>query len=183
MSANLAQHGVRDSDIGNLLYDNDFWRFSLVVYGRVEVARECLALQKAFEMDVNLLLFCAWLGAQSIALSKTEIEDATRVVAPWHDIVVRPLRGVRRYAKTLDSTEFESFRIMVKDVELEAEQIEQAMLFGYSKRLQNSANADRLDAVTQNVKNYIAIKSGSVAPPTLELSAPHLIDAACRLSI
>ncbi len=177
----MAQHGARDSDIGGLQYTNDFWRFSLVVYERAEVAQECMSLQQAFEIDVNLLLFCAWLGARAVTLSRAEIEEAERIVTSWHEYVVRPLRGARRYVKTLSRDEFENFRATVKDIELEAEQIEQAILFAYSKRIESSAGADCRDAVTQNVKNYIAIKSGSAKAPTLELSAPHLIDAACRL--
>jgi uncharacterized protein (TIGR02444 family) len=50
--------------------DNVFWRFSLAVYASDGVARECLALQEALKADVNLLLFCAWMGARNVALSR-----------------------------------------------------------------------------------------------------------------
>ena len=179
----MAEHDPRDSGTDRLQYDNEFWRFSLAVYGQAEVAQECLALQQALGIDVNLLLFCAWLGARAIALSKTDIEAASRTVAAWQENVVRPLRGVRQQVKTLYRDEFGSFRANVKGIELEAEQIEQAMLFAYSKRIQSPrAGADRPDAIAQNVKEYIAMKSGAAAARPPELSAPHLIDAARRLS-
>ncbi len=178
---NLARHDTPDSGTEQLQHDNDFWRFSLTVYARREVAEECLRLQQALDVDVNVLLFCAWMGTRTFILDGKDIEAAVSAVAAWHEHVVRPLRGARQHVKTLHRDGLEKFRTKVKGVELEAEQIEQAMLFAFSKRLENSAGADPRDAVTRNVANYIAMKSGGAAGPGSELSAPQLIDAACRL--
>ena len=96
----MVEQSPRDGNRSELQYDNEFWRFSLAVYKPADVAAECLALQEAIGLDVNLLLFCAWLGTRAIVLSRSDIEAASRVVAPWHTSVVRPLRGVRRHIKT-----------------------------------------------------------------------------------
>ena len=162
-------------DTGALQYDNEFWRFSLAVYGQGEVAKECLQLQQALGIDINLLLFCAWLGTRGIALSKAEIEAASSTVGSWHENVVRPLRGVRQHIKKLERIDVESFRGKVKGMELEAEQIEQAMLFAHSKKIQ-IPKTDSRDAITTNVKNYIAMTSSAAS-----LSAPRLIETAHRL--
>ena len=42
--------------------DHPFWEFSLRVYGNGGVPTACLALQERHAIDVNLLLFCAWIG-------------------------------------------------------------------------------------------------------------------------
>ncbi|MFB3151067.1 MAG: TIGR02444 family protein, partial [Alphaproteobacteria bacterium] len=42
--------------------DNPCWDFALVVYRRDGVAEACLALQESQGVDVNVLLFCCWLG-------------------------------------------------------------------------------------------------------------------------
>jgi uncharacterized protein (TIGR02444 family) len=162
------------SEIANdtLQYDNEFWRFSLAVYSQAGVAEECLALQEAVGADVNLLLFCAWTGARAIVLSGDDIEQAMALVVAWHDHVVRQLRSVRQHMKGLEFERFESFRARVKSIELEAEQIEQAILFAHSKRLQ-SARKNARDAVAENLKKYIEMKSGSKS-----LAAPVLVDAA-----
>jgi uncharacterized protein (TIGR02444 family) len=179
----LAQDDPRDCGTDKLDYDNEFWRFSLAVYEQAEVAQECLALQQALGIDVNLLLFCAWVGTRAVALSSKDIEAVSIIVSAWHENVVRPLRGVRQQVKILYQDEFGSFRTSVKGIELEAEQIEQAMLFAYSKRIQSPrASADCHDAIAQNVKEYIEMKSGTAAGQPPELSAPRLIDAARRLS-
>ncbi len=173
----MIKQGSRD---GELQYDNEFWRFSLAVYKPPDVAAECLALQEAVGLDVNLLLFCAWLGTRAIVLSRSDIEAASRVVALWHNSVVRPLRGVRRHIKTQYGDALESLRSRVKDDELQAEQIEQAMLFAYAQGIQGpSGGTDRRDAVARNVNEYISMMSGGTAPVQ---AAPLLIRAAQLLA-
>ncbi len=175
---------------GQLDYDNSFWRFSLAVYGRGEVAKECLGLQDAYGIDVNILLFCAWLGTQSVALNREDIEAASRTVAGWHEDIVRPLRAVRQRVK--DFSDDEKLRASIKGIEIEAEQIEQAMLFAYSRHLQRG-NAAQGDCVARNVRQYIEMKApaavaqgsgqGSAqtsAQASAQVSATHLIDAARR---
>jgi uncharacterized protein (TIGR02444 family) len=44
--------------------ENDFWRFSLRIYRAPGVADECIAVQERYGIDVNLMLFCAWLAAE-----------------------------------------------------------------------------------------------------------------------
>jgi uncharacterized protein (TIGR02444 family) len=170
------KQGSRDGNGSELQYDNEFWRFSLAVYKPADVAAECLALQEAVGLDVNLLLFCAWLGTRAIVLSRSDIEAASRVVASWHASVVRPLRGVRRHIKTQYGDAFENLRSRVKDDELQAEQVEQAMLFAYAQGIQSSADgADRRGAVARNVNEYISMLSGVAATVS---GAPLLVRAA-----
>jgi len=77
--------------------------------------------------------------------------------------------------KGLELEDSEIFRARVKSVEIEAEQIEQAILFAYSKRFQ-STHRDICNAIAANVGKYIELKSGQKI-----LAAPVLIDAALRL--
>jgi uncharacterized protein (TIGR02444 family) len=170
----------RDGSRSELQYDNEFWRFSLAVYRPADVAAECVALQEAIGLDVNLLLFCAWLGTRSAVLSRSDIEAASRVVAAWHNSVVRPLRSVRRHIKKQYGDAFEALRSRVKDDELQAEQVEQALLFSYAQGIQiSSGGPDRRDAVAQNVNAYISMLPGAARPG---LGAPLLVSAA-QLSI
>jgi len=160
---------------GDLNYDNEFWRFSLAVYGQAEVAKECLALQDALGVDVNILLFCAWLGTHSVALQREDIEAALRAVAAWQDDIVRPLRAVRQRTKALSVDEH--FRAGIKDAEIKAEQIEQAMLFAVAQQLQGRRSIEG-DAIASNVRRYIELKSPASGPG----SATHLIQAAQRIA-
>ena len=101
-----------------LEFDNEFWRFSLVVYAAPKVADECLALQETFGIDVNLLLFCAWLGAaRRVVLTQSDVERADAAVRNCHESVVHPLRGVRQTLKSICG-DCDGFRLKVKAIEL-----------------------------------------------------------------
>ena len=113
--------------------DNAFWKFSFAVYAAPGVADECLAMQESHGIDVNVLLFCAWLAAaRKVALTPRDIAAIGAQVGAWHDSAVKPLRGVRRYMKNVPGGDVAALRTRVKAAELEAEQIEQAMLFAYA---------------------------------------------------
>ena len=114
--------------------DNALWKFSLAVYAAPGVADECLAVQESHGVDVNVLLFCVWLAvARKVALTPQDIDAIGAQVGVWHDSAVRPLRGVRRYMKNVPGGDAAVLRTRVKGAELEAEQIEQAMLFAYAE--------------------------------------------------
>jgi len=153
---------------GKFEFDNAFWQFSLSIYGQSDVAEECLALQEAAGIDVNVLLFCAWLGTQGVVLSKEDIAAAVSKIETWSENVVRPLRGVRQRMKGLYRNEFAKLRERVKTLELEAEQVEQAILFAHAKKI-HRAGADRRKAISQNVDQYLGAAS-----------APRLVAAVQR---
>jgi len=151
---------------GGLELDNAFWQFSLSIYGQADVAEECLALQETIGIDVNVLLFCAWLGTRGIVLGKEDVAATSETVEAWSENIVRPLRGVRQRMKGLYRNAFAELRERVKTLELEAEQVEQAILFAHAKKI-HGADADRRKAIGQNVDQYLRTAS-----------APRLIAAA-----
>ena len=178
----MIRHDASECIASGLQYDNEFWRFSLLTYGQSEVAQECLALQETLDVNINLLLFCAWVGAQGIMLSGENIGAASKAVAAWDETVVHPLREVRKHIKSLSVGELEDFRSRLKDIELEAEKIEQAILFNYWKSISRPpAGADRRDVITENVKKYVASKCNFGEGHLTQRSAPYLIGAALRL--
>ena len=170
----VEQAPYNDQDL--LQPDNEFWRFSLRVYDQEGVAEECLELQDRHGVNVNLLLFCAWMGTQAITLDRNDIEAAAQVVVHWDAMVVRPLRIARKEMKT--DPDMATVRARAKALEIEAEQIEQAMLFAHARRLR-SANAHQGDAIAHNVNQYVAVATNAALS---EAAAPCLIKAARHLS-
>jgi uncharacterized protein (TIGR02444 family) len=110
---------------------NPFWDFSLKVYAGDGIAPACLALQDGKGMDVNLLLFCCWAGLHGRSLKTAEMESLIAEVAPWRTQVIEPLRAVRRQLRAEDGTGVASspLRTYVKAAELEAEAVQQRILF------------------------------------------------------
>ena len=56
--------------------DNAFWRFSLRTYRAPGVEAACLALQERCGADVNLLLFCGWVGREGRVLDEASLRSA-----------------------------------------------------------------------------------------------------------
>jgi uncharacterized protein (TIGR02444 family) len=105
---------------------NPFWDFSLAVYGRPGVPSCCLALQDRRGVDVNVLLFAAWVGLDcGIRLSAEGLARIDAAVSGWRDGMVRPLRALRRRAKAEDDALYRR----MKAAELEAERVQQDRLF------------------------------------------------------
>jgi uncharacterized protein (TIGR02444 family) len=160
--------------------NNPFWRFSLAVYAADGVAGECLDLQARHGIDVNLLLFVAWLGAsRRRTMSPSDIEDARTRVRRWHDETVRPLRSVRVALKSMDEPGAQDLRAEVKALELEAERIEQVALHALATERWPDTGADdpRL-AARANVTNFL--RSHGISEPGAE--PPRLIEAALHNS-
>jgi uncharacterized protein (TIGR02444 family) len=162
--------------------DTPFWVFSLAVYGADGVEPECLDLQERFGVDVNLLLFAAYAGArEGVQLDAADIAAAATAVSTWHSEIVRALRGVRRHLKPVSLDDGNplraaaaDLRVHVKAAELDAEKIEQAILWIWSRR--QLAARSRGDASVALAANLRALLAYYRAPA--ECAAPAMLRTA-----
>jgi uncharacterized protein (TIGR02444 family) len=162
---------------------SEFWAFSCAVYDNPAVQQECLCLQDEYGIDVNVLLFCAFVGAVHAAvLSDRDVKDAVTAVGEWHKNVVSRLRGVRRALKplALEKSPIASLaarlRTGVKALELDAERIEQTKLGRWcAARIATWRRAQPAHAIVDNVRTLLEISVGSGLRPELP---NHLIAAA-----
>jgi uncharacterized protein (TIGR02444 family) len=98
------------------------------------VAEACLDLQERRGCDVNVLLFCCWLGASGRpTLSADRLRTILKASDVWQGEIVRPLRQVRRLLKDRPWPEalpetVDAVRRRVADAELAAEHAEQIKL-------------------------------------------------------
>ncbi len=114
---------------------HDFWDFSIRIYARPEVAEACLGLQDRHGLDVNVVLFCLWLGASGRGpLVGPELDQVLSGVADWHARTVRHLRALRKWLKgdlgAVPRGLGDRFRNAVAGLEIDAEHIEQLVLAG-----------------------------------------------------
>ncbi|MBI3702368.1 MAG: TIGR02444 family protein [Rhizobiales bacterium] len=151
--------------------DTPLWAFALAVYGSDGVADDCLDLQERLGLDVNILLFAAFLGTvEGVGLEVSDIAAASAEVAHWQAEIVRPLRHVRR---TLKPMRAEGLRAQVKAAELEAEKIEMAMLWQWSRaELAGRQRAD--DVLAANLRTVLEFYGANQA----EAALPRLLAAA-----
>ncbi len=124
-----------DGDAGEALK-----AFALKVYGTDGVPPACLLLQERFGLDVNVLLFAAFVGAvRGEALAPADLDTVAATVGDWHREVVRPLRAVRQRLKAGPAPAPDAatglLRGKLQKLEIEAELIELSELGHLAARL------------------------------------------------
>ncbi len=138
---------------------NPFWDFSLEVYQRRNVAGPCMALQDRLQLDINLLLFCCWTGERGHQLSEQQVREALTATEVWQSQVVAPLRRLRRLLKTsldLAPERRQAFRDKLKDVELDAERVEQDILIETVPLSPGESRGAEVAAL--NLSTYLLVK-------------------------
>ncbi len=141
--------------------DHPFWDFSLGVYGQAGVPQACLELQSDHQLDVNILLYCLWLGASGRGtLDAAEMMRVTGSVAEWHEEIVRGLRAVRQRLKggmpPAPEELSEPLRAGVQKLEIDFEHLEQLMLAAAIERApdDNADGESRIRAALANAGRY-----------------------------
>jgi len=139
-----------------------FWQFSLKFYAVPGVAPACIALQDEAGVDVNLLLFLLWSATQRRTLTESEVKDLDRMIGSWRDTAVIPLREMRRALKSppkaFAADAAEAFRTRIKQVELEAERLQQETMYALAQsgRFRPTA-ATPVEAARASIEAYQAL--------------------------
>ncbi|CAA0126322.1 Uncharacterised protein [Halioglobus japonicus] len=108
---------------------NPLWEYSLATYRVKGVAASCLALQDSYGIDVNLLLYAAWLAQRNEGISVDHLTALDNRVTQWRDTVVKPLRALRCELRTYPQAA--GVREELKALELRAEREQQDMMHAF----------------------------------------------------
>ena len=118
-----------------------------------EVAPACLVLQDDLGVDVNLLLYAAWLAHLEQRLCEAHLRELDGQVAAWRATAVRPLRTLRRRIK--DVSPAAGLRDGIKALELRAERRQQDIMYRYYRRAASLPRAtDSLLGNLERVARY-----------------------------
>ncbi len=158
------------TDSSNQWPDNPFWDYSLAIYGKNGLADAFLELQEAISADVNILLYCCWVGAVGGGeISADEIKEITDGVVGWQSDVVKPLRTVRNVIKTqpakLAETLPDKLYTRIQNCELEAERVEQLMLFSAHPviGMDDRSDSSKIQDVQRNLECYATFLGTSLS--------------------
>lgn len=147
--------------------DADLWRFSLAFYAQPGVAPACLVLQDQQGFDVNLALYCCWLGLSGRGrIDAARLAAADAAIASWRYGVIKTLRTARRSLKqpAADDTDAAALRERVRAIELEAERVCQYRLAALAPP-PAVADAGRCrDDARINLEGYLGSAHGAGMP-------------------
>ncbi len=138
---------------------SSLWNFSLLQYARTGVADICLRLQDEQGVNINVLLWCAWLEQRGLILDATRLRNAQKRIHAWDEHYVVPLRQLRRRMKAefgVVDVGIERVRSQIKQAELIAEKQLQLWLEAVVQTWDGASTAsDHLPAVGDNVRFYL----------------------------
>jgi uncharacterized protein (TIGR02444 family) len=80
------------------------WDFAVRVYSEPRVAPACLELQNRHGVDVTMMLFCLWLGAERGERLGERLPVLMEAARAWRNAVVLPIRSARRWLKSEANT-------------------------------------------------------------------------------
>lgn len=160
---------------------NTFWTYSLAHYARPEVARCCLDYQDHQGANVNLLLFCCWVGRQGVLLRTDQLEQGMLQIERWDTHAVKPLRQVRQYITSVSLMNGPDLALEKSDVvscvqraELMAEQVVQDILFQWWEAQDSQALDEplvdgdicrvRSRVQANNINRYLALLGADSVP-------------------
>ena len=165
-----------------------FKQFALELYGSEGVAAACLYLQNRHMLDINVVLFAAFIGARRRQTLTTSCLDAARSrVDAWHREVVRPLRAVRQRLKTgpapAPNEITTRLRGKLQQLEIDAELIEldqlaALILLGGADPVPGSPTGCARAAIEAVVRTYSTSESDDSDQRAIETIAA----AACAIS-
>jgi uncharacterized protein (TIGR02444 family) len=135
-----------------------FWNFSVRTYRTAGVPDACLSLQNDYGADVNMLLYCCWIGACIGRFDHELFARASAFSTLWADHVVVPLRSARTWMKQsgcdtdpVPTDACMQLREEIKSVEFAAEKMQQQVLESLV-----SIDKSRNDPPDQVLKDVVA---------------------------
>ncbi len=129
---------------------NPLWRFSKNIYRKGEVSETLLHLQDKFSIDVNMILFVAWLASINRSITTSDIQDAQKLVSLWRTKIIVPIRNIRRSARNFPDTDY--LYADLKKLEIDTEKEELKILYdNYIALSSKNKGGQKLDLLESNL--------------------------------
>ena len=139
-------------DLDHLTLDNPFWQFSLSQWKNSQLQQHLLDLQDHGNYRINLLLLCMWLSFEGKDI-RAHYQALIIKSSLWHEHIVSPVRSARKALTEQFPSKSNSLKTQLQACELQAEQIEQALLYEESSGIPKSDDdeCDSLDRLIYNL--------------------------------
>ncbi len=156
--------------------ENEFWNFSLKIYGGDGVSRAFINIQDRHQMDVNMLLLGIWFGSTGRGqLSQKQVSDAIEITSIWNQKIVCNLRDVRDRLKErfefFSDKHTQAMRSSVLALEIECENIEHLALANYLGEMAegiDKTTAGYFPDVAENIFSYFRAKKRIITDEDLD---------------
>ena len=138
---------------------SEFWNYSTQIWALSQVESICLDLQNNYDANVNMLLYCCWLGDKNLSFNDDDLQTLLDTIQPWQ-IMIKPLRDSRKMMKqhiiAMPADMIEQTIENISEMELNAEHMSQLALEKALKLEDFSpcANLNNIECSLCNIKTY-----------------------------
>jgi len=148
---------------------NPLWKFSTWAYAQPGVEKACLALQDRLGADVNILMFCIWLGYRGGRSGKITqyLSGALKISRDWQKNIIEPLRTSRiNFKDTIENSDMigsrrqtaVTLRESIKKIELQVEELQTVALHALIVEIEEEAmkvkSEEQRKAAQKNLNAY-----------------------------
>ncbi|MDC0073661.1 TIGR02444 family protein [Alphaproteobacteria bacterium] len=140
----------------------EFKNFTIEIYSLPEIKKNLLYLQDNYNLNVNILLFCCWLGIKkNYLITKNELLICYKNSSEWNKSIVKKVRFLRTNLKKFNINQFAKIYEKIKSLELDLEFIEQELIFYKFQEVSVSAKHNQITSnhALENMLNYIKLNS------------------------
>jgi len=140
---------------------SELWNYSTQIWTLPEVESICLDLQDNYEANVNMLLYCCWVGDKNLSLNDDDLQTLIDTVQPWQTII-KPLRDSRKMMKqhliALPANTIDQTVSNISEMELNAEHMTQLALEKALRpeKILPCEDQSNIECSFSNIKAYIS---------------------------
>lgn len=141
--------------------NSELWTYSTQIWTLPEVETICLELQNSYDANINMLLYCCWVGDKNLNLNDDDLQTLLDAVQPWQTII-KPLRDSRKMMQqhliAMPAEMVDQTVTNISEMELNAEHMTQLALEKALKpgKISSCESLDNIECSLNNIKAYIS---------------------------
>lgn len=161
---------------------SELWNYSTQIWTLPEVETICLDLQDNYDANVNMLLYCCWIGDKNLSLNDDDLQALLDTVQPWQTII-KPLRDSRKMMKqqliALPSSLIDQTVSNITEMEVNAEHMTQLALEKVLRpeKISPCIEQSAIECSLNNIKTYINSLDNISSPDEIMPQISQLLTA------
>ena len=163
--------------------NSEFWNYSTQIWTLPGIEPVCLEFQNNYDANVNILLYCCWVGDKKLSINDDDVQVLLDTAQPWQTII-KPLRDSRKMMQqnlmAMPSEMIEQTTSNICEMELNAEHMEQLAL---EKALNLSqvtpcTDTSNIECSLNNLNRYLQSIESITSVNVLSQQITQLLNAA-----
>lgn len=140
--------------------NSELWNYSTQIWTLPEVELICLEMQNDYDININILLYCSWVGDKKLLLNDDDMQTLLDTVQPWQ-IIIKPLRDSRKMMQqqliAMPANMVDQTVANISEMELNAEHMTQLAMEKALKleSISPASDQDNIECSLNNIKTYL----------------------------